>query len=247
MLGYTMPELLKINYYDLLPQNWIGPTLANLEESIKAGVSNYTTEKEHFKKDGSSIPVLVSVWVMYNEKNIPFQLGAFVKDLTVVKKAEKLEKELLQKEKEQLEKDLAAKNRELNTRITQLIETNELVSGVISKLKDIVKIDEEDKNRQIKFVIHDLLNHSNEDLWLQFEITFGQTHPSFYDNLYKQFPTLTPNERKLCAFLKMNLSTKDISSITHQTIRSLEIARFRLRKKMGLLRSVNLPKYLSNY
>jgi PAS domain S-box-containing protein len=247
MLGYTMTDLLDMNYFDTLPQKWLEPAKAILKESLQAGTSSYIMEIEHCKKDGSAFPVLFSAWLMHNENNIPFQLGAYVKDLTFIKKAEELEKELLQKDKEQLERDLAAKNRELNTRITQLIETNELVNDVVSKLKDVVKIGEEDKNRQIKFIINDLINHSNEDLWLQFELTFGQIHPSFYDDLYEKYPELTPNERKLCAFLKMNLSTKDISSITHQSIRSIEVARFRLRKKMNLPRTTNLPKFLSGF
>ncbi len=248
MLGYTMSELLEINYLDILPQKFVEPTKIRLEESCEAGFSSYIMKKEHLKKDGSSLPVLVSAWVMYNERKVPFQVGAYVKDLTVIKKAEKLVKELLQKDKEQLQRDLAAKNRELDTRVTQLIQTNELINGVISKLKDVVvMVEEEDKNKQINFIIRDLLNQSNEVLSLQFEITFGQIHSSFYDDLYEKYPKLTPDERKLCAFLKMNLSTKDISNITHQTIRSIEVARFRLRKKMSLPRSINLPNYLSNF
>jgi PAS domain S-box-containing protein len=247
MLGYTMPELLNKKYEDIVPAKWIGPIEATIESLKNDGRTGFVMEMEHYKKDGTVFPVMVSAWIMVNESKGVTQLGAYVKDLTVIKKAELLEKELLQKDKEQLERDLEAKNRELNTKVTQLIETNELVNGVISKLKDAIKIGDEDKNRQIQFIINDLTNHGNEDLWLQFEITFGQIHSSFYNDLYAKYPKLTPNERKLCAFLKMNLSTKDISSITHQTIRSIEVARFRLRTKMNLPRSTNLPKFLSNF
>ncbi|OYT14311.1 MAG: hypothetical protein B6I19_00455 [Bacteroidetes bacterium 4572_114] len=247
MVGYSLSELTELSYQDIVPEKWIAEIKKRIEVSVKTGSGSGVMEMEYFTKDGSVIPVLVSRWVMLDENGKPFQSGAYVKDLTVLKKAEELEKELLQKDKDQLENDLAAKNRELNTKVTQLIETNELVNGVISKLNDILEIDNEDKNRQINFVIKDLLNRGKDDLWAQFEITFGQIHPSFYNDLYREFPNLTTNERKLCAFLKMNLSTKDISSITHQTIRSIEVARFRLRKKMDLPRSSNLAKYLSHF
>jgi len=247
MVGYTMPELLNKKYHDVVPEKWIKQAKKNVDDLNVYERSEFSLEMELINKKGSIIPVLVSAWIMFNENKIPKQLGAYVKDLSVTKRAEQLEKELLKKEKEQLERDLHVKNRELNTRITQLIETNELVNGVISKLNDAIKADKELKNRQIQFIINDLVNHSNEELWQEFEITFGQVHPSFYQNLYVKYPKLTPNERKLCAFLKMNLSTKDISSITHQSIRSIEVARFRLRKKMDLPRTINLPKFLSNF
>jgi|GEM_PF-741721 len=245
MLDYSLPELIEIKHDDILPQKWIESTKGQIDDSFKSGYKNQATEKEFYRKDGTTIPVLVSGWVMLDENKKPFQLGAYVKDLTVLKKAEQLERELLQKDKEQLERDLATKDRELNTKVAQLIQNNELVNGVIHKLEDLLKLEGVDKNKQIRFIINGLLNRTNEDLWMQFEITFGQVHPSFYDDLYEKFPNLTPNERKLSAFLKMNLSTKDISSITHQTIRSIEVARFRLRKKMDLPRSTNLTKYLS--
>jgi len=247
MVGYTMPELLNKKYHELVPEKWIEPLEATLDDLKENGHSGFVMEMELCKKDGSIVPVLVSAWIMLSENNVRNQLGAYVKDLTVTKKAKQLEKELLNKDKEQLKKDLEAKNRELNTKVTQLIETNELVNGVISKLKDVVKFNKEDKNRQIQFIINDLMSRGNDDFWQQFEITFGHTHQSFYKDLYEKHPKLTPNERKLCAFLKMNLSTKDISNITRQTIRSIEVARFRLRTKMNLPRSTNLPKYLSNF
>jgi PAS domain S-box-containing protein len=247
MVGYDLKELLEKNYCDIMPQKWIGPTKRQIKEFIKSGFGSGVIEKEYSRKDGTIVPVLVSGWVMFDENNKPFQMGAYVKDLTAIKKTEELEKELLKKDKEQLEKDLATKNRELNTKVTQLIETNELVTDVISRLEDLLKVEGEDKNRQIRYIINGLLNHSNDDLWMQFEITFGQIHTSFYDDLFDKYPNLTPNERKICAFLKMNLSTKDISSITHQTIRGIEVARFRLRKKMNLPRSTNLTKYLTQF
>lgn len=146
---------------------------------------------------------------------------------------------------EQLEKDLGAKTRELNLKIAKLIEVNALLRGLISNLEIILAKDPDEKNKEIKIIINDLMNHTNDDLWEQLELTFGQVHQSFYSKIFTLFPNLTRNEKRLCAFLKMNLSTKDISSITHQTIRSIEVARARLRTKMNLKRSDSLTKFFS--
>jgi len=71
-------------------------------------------------------------------------------------------------------------------------------------------------------------------IWEDLELHFEQIHETFYMNLLTQCPTLTKNERRLCAYLRLNLSTKDISSLTLQTVRSIEVARIRLRNKLGL-------------
>ena len=74
-------------------------------------------------------------------------------------------------------------------------------------------------------------------IWEEFEIRFLKTHIGFYDRLLNAHPNLTPNERRLCSFLRMDMTTKEISVITGQTIRAVEIARTRLRKKLSLIDS----------
>jgi len=153
----------------------------------------------------------------------------------------------LKKEKEELTRDLEAKNRELSTKITQLIEKTELVGNVITQLEKILNKKNKNFYDDIQAIIKDLKRNSTGNFWSQFEYTFGQVNQTFYNNLFNAYPNLTNNEKKICAFLKMNLSTKDISTITHQSARSIEIARSRLRAKMKLNRSENLPKFLSQF
>ncbi len=98
----------------------------------------------------------------------------------------------------------------------------------------------------IQDVIRDLLLNSSKDVWKEFEVRFQEVHSDFYDNLNKRFPDLTPNEKKICAFLRLNMSTKDISAITYQSLRSINMARFRLRKKIGLDTDENLVTFLSH-
>ncbi|MFW5756864.1 MAG: helix-turn-helix transcriptional regulator, partial [Tangfeifania sp.] len=149
--------------------------------------------------------------------------------------------------KDQLERDLETKNKELNLKVTQLIEKNQAVTTVVKQLEKLIKEKPSTFGEEIQSIINDLKNNDKEDFWSQFEVTFGQVNQSFYDNLFKAYSNLTNNEKKLSAFLKMNLSTKDISTITHQSIRSIEMARSRMRKKLNLPRSENLSKFLNQF
>jgi len=82
--------------------------------------------------------------------------------------------------------------------------------------------------------IKEMMDYTNQQIWSELEQHFEQTNDQFFTKLNKLCPTLTPNERKLCAYLRINLSSKDIWSITGQSLRSIEIARTRLREKLGL-------------
>jgi DNA-binding CsgD family transcriptional regulator len=71
-------------------------------------------------------------------------------------------------------------------------------------------------------------------------------HQEFYQRLNEMFPDLTPNEKKLAAFLRLNMTTKDISAITYQSTDSIKIARSRLRHKLGLTQDDNLIAFLES-
>ncbi|MGX9987466.1 helix-turn-helix transcriptional regulator [Soonwooa purpurea] len=87
----------------------------------------------------------------------------------------------------------------------------------------------------------------DQDVWTEFETHFTKVHPNFYAKLSHQFPNLTPNEKKMCAFLRLNMSTKDISAITQQSVNSIMVSRSRLRKKLKIQgEEQNLINFLMN-
>lgn len=247
LLGYSAEEIENLTYEEITPEKYRQEEWSLIEDALDSENVSATMEKEYITKDNRYIPVKVTGWVMKDDEGNPFQLGAYVKDLTYERKAQALERSLLQKEKEQLEHDLETKNKELNLKVTQLIEKNQLVTTVVKQLERLIKEKPKTFGEEIKSIIHDLKHHDKEDFWSQFEYTFGQVNQSFYENLFRAYPNLTNNEKKISAFLKMNLSTKDISTITHQSIRSIEMARSRLRKKLNLPRSENLSKFLNQF
>ena len=76
-----------------------------------------------------------------------------------------------------------------------------------------------------------------------FELYFKKLYTGFHETLQKKYPDLTSNEIRLCALLKLEMNTKEISSITFQSIRAIETARLRLRKKLGIPRDINLNNF----
>ncbi len=139
------------------------------------------------------------------------------------------------------------RNKELTTHVMSMIRKNELIRQIAEVLSQS-KLNLDDKNRNfINSIIKDLNNIQDESVWEEFEVRYQNVHNEFYDKLQKISPNLSTNERRLCAFLRLNMTTKEISSITGQTLRSIEVARTRLRKKLQLTNSeMSLTEFLTS-
>ena len=153
----------------------------------------------------------------------------------------------LQLEKSNLMKDLSLKNRELASKVMSLIEKNELLAEMSERLKKIIPATDDSNSELLRSVVHDLQHQHSEGFWEEFNVHFKEINPDFYTRLSKEFSDLSPNEMKLCAFLKLNLSTKEISMITRKNEHSIKIARYRLRQKFGISREENLVMFLGRY
>ena len=99
--------------------------------------------------------------------------------------------------------------------------------------------------QHLQQILSKLQQQNTTNNWNEFRYYFEQVHPSFYENLEKRYPDLTIKEKRLCAFLRLGLSSKDISAITFKEVRSVESARNRLRKKLGMTPDGNLTEFLS--
>ncbi|MCC7050576.1 MAG: hypothetical protein IT239_02195 [Bacteroidia bacterium] len=92
-----------------------------------------------------------------------------------------------------------------------------------------------------------MIHYSNQQIWKELEAHLKQVNNNFLNRLSQKFPLLTGNEKKICGYLVLHLSTKDVASITNQTVRSIEIARTRLREKLGLKGSTeDISQFLNN-
>jgi hypothetical protein len=140
---------------------------------------------------------------------------------------------------------LEFKNKELISKAMFLIQKDELIFKAIEKLLEILNSDSDGINKKLNMLINELQLSQNDNRWKEFEIAFEQVHEEFYQRLKLRFPDLTPNEKKLCGFIRLNLSTKDICAITMNSQKSIEVARTRLRQKLILERDENFNVFIS--
>ncbi len=148
-------------------------------------------------------------------------------------------------EKQNLEMDLAVKNKELTTNVMYLIKKNELIHDISKRLFQLKSHLKKENVNPLQKIIFDLQAGADNDVWEEFELRFQQVHLDFYKKLKEGYPELTPGDIKLCAFLRLNMTSKDISAITHQNLKAIEVARGRLRKKLNLTNTeVNLYTFL---
>ena len=154
-----------------------------------------------------------------------------------------LQNENLELKNKQLEQDLEYKKKEMDMQLMYLLQKKDFVSSIIDQ---VLEVKEQDPIH-MKSVIKNLKNDMEDSVSNEFKLLFQELHQDFYTNLYSKHPDLTPNEKKLCAFIRLNMSSKDISSITFQSVKSIEIARSRLRARMNLDRKENLTLYLQQF
>lgn len=141
---------------------------------------------------------------------------------------------------EQLQTDIENKNRELATSTMNLINKSEILGNIQKHLEQC-----ETKDAHIKAVmkiIHENLN--GEDTWNMFAETFNNADKDFLKIIKEIHPSLTPNDLKLCAYLRLNLTSKEIASLLNISVRSVEVKRYRLRKKLNLEHEDGLIDYI---
>jgi tetratricopeptide (TPR) repeat protein len=155
------------------------------------------------------------------------------------------EHEATKQEKGALENQLDYRNKELTSQVIFLQKRNEYLNKLAEKLTRIADNNHGLVEKQVNSIINDIKKNTETDIWPEFEVRFKETHNAFYKNLTLRYPNLTPNELKLCAFLKLNMSTKEIAELTNQNPDSLKIARYRLRAKLGISREENIVNFLN--
>jgi DNA-binding CsgD family transcriptional regulator len=158
----------------------------------------------------------------------------------------RLENQNILLEKEKLKNELIYKNKELATNVMYLVQKNEFITDIAQRAKEILAGQPEPAKQAFSNLAADLQRNTDDKVWKEFEIRFQEVHEEFYHRLNERFPNLTPNEKKLAAFLRLNMSSKDISAITFQSPDSIKIARSRLRKKFDLPSDENLISFLEN-
>jgi len=249
---------------DLIIMDWEMPVMNGLEATRKLKATVAT----------STIPIIMCSGVMISSHDLQqaFNAGAidfirkpvdkiellarvrsmlmlaeyFTSKNIAESKVEILSREIQEQKIQQLQMQLSFKNKELTSKAMFLIQKDELIEMAIEKLTKIINSKSADLNKKLTFLIKELQLNKSDNRWKEFEVAFEQVHEDFYQRLKTNYPYLTSNEKKLCGFIRLNLSTKDISAITMQSLKSIEVARSRLRHKLKLGLDENLNVFISN-
>jgi DNA-binding CsgD family transcriptional regulator len=139
-------------------------------------------------------------------------------------------------EKSQISDELERKNNDLLTATTYMLKTNEKLAEISANFRNIAsKLQKSSPiNEEIYQTIDSIEKLTTKDTWDNFRSKFVDVHPNFFKSLNEKCPGLTQNEMKLAAMISMNLSSKDIAKITMQQHNSINVARYRLRKKLAI-------------
>jgi hypothetical protein len=149
-------------------------------------------------------------------------------------------------EKEMLKSEINEKNKELAAAVMHLIQKTELIGKLKDELVTTIKNAEEGKPvRQLKKILK-LINedHKAEDDWDYFAIHFDSIHEEFLQRVRSIFPGITRSELKLCSYIKMNLSTKEMAPLMNISVRGVEVSRYRLRKKLQIPPEMDIYTFL---
>lgn len=178
---------------------------------------------------------------------IVFLLAIYVLYLTIKRNKirQELSDEKKQIEKNQLEKEISYKNQELVNFALQIVEKNEFLSEVTKEVnkwsKNGLSENERVKELSKKLKAHEIINKHRKE----FDAHVNSVYESFYARLQDKYPDLTQNERRLAALLRLKLSSKEISSVLGISAKSVDMNRYRLRKKLSITNEENLIAILS--
>lgn len=175
------------------------------------------------------------------------QLRAYrQKELDYIQQAALAEKKIIKLKNDKLKNEMIHRDKELANQTMDLIQKNKFLTKITEDLEKIkLAANDEILRGRISSLIAKIskdIDHNKQ--WEVFETAFDEVHEDFLNRLKARFPSLTPKELRLCAYLRMNISTKEIAPLMNISIRGVEICRYRVRKKLNIDRDTNLTSMI---
>lgn len=244
--GKTACEIANIEYPDLIIMDWQMPVLNGIEATIQLKRNDLT----------KNIPVIISTGVMVDSNDLSTALleGAVdylrkpineVELIARVENALRMSNAYLRIEQQNIELQS-----HLASKLINLQQLNELKIATIKQLTSIKEQASEIDNQDIKEAIVKterlLYSKIYQVDWDDFEFHFEFIHQNFFKKVRNIIGDLTPNELRLCAFIRLNMTNKEISLINYTTPDSVNTARKRLKKKIGLQPHESLQAFIFN-
>ena len=197
-------------------------------------------------------------WCMMNVRGVYDKLGKYlgirasIHDISRLKSAmghiQEMEtkKEFEERTKQRLQIQLTSKDRELVSFLLQLSQKNELLALIYNELNKLTTNNSETGRNKIKQLLDIIENRSEIPLdWSMVEDQVEKTNPGFLKRLQTKHPAISVKDKKMCIYIQLGFSSKEISGLMNITPKSVEIARVRLRKKLKLPTSIRLVNYLN--
>ena len=158
------------------------------------------------------------------------------------------EKKIIELEKEQLEADLRFKSKELSGVVMTNIAHQEFLNSLKEEIQQQKLSGQYTRKNLDKLLV--LINQSivsDEENWNMFQANFDRIHENFFRNLKQQYPDLTAGDLRFCALLRLNMPTKEIAKLLNISVRGVDAARYRLRKKFNLPQEDSLTDFMINF
>jgi DNA-binding CsgD family transcriptional regulator len=170
------------------------------------------------------------------------------KEREYIRQALLSEKEIMAMKNEKLHQEMIRQDKELANQAINLVRKNEFLLKIEEELVNLKETAQaEPAGEKIMSLISRINKEVGHDKQREvFEKAFDEVHESFMNRLKSKYPVLTPTELRLCAFLKMNMPTKEIAPLMNISVRGVEICRYRVRKKLGINRETSLTSLLLN-
>lgn len=167
----------------------------------------------------------------------------------LLEKERELHQQRIQNRNRELQADVLNKSRELASSTFHLIRKNE---ALLQMREELLKFKQETTDRAARRHYQRMLRLVDEHLgnepdWQVFEDNFNQVHDAFFQKLKLAYPSLTPGDLRLAAYLRMNLSSKEIAPLLNVSLRGIENKRYRLRRKLGLAADANLTEFFITF
>ena len=157
------------------------------------------------------------------------------------------EKLIAEMKSEKLQNELTYKSKELANATMMVINHEELLNKLKSEIQENIRAGRLNRSHGSNLVKIIESNLSGEDDWALFQENFDLIHENFFRKLTEQYSALTPGDLRLCALLRLNYSSKEIAKMLNLTLRGVEAARYRLRKKLNLNEEENLTSFIINF
>jgi DNA-binding CsgD family transcriptional regulator len=158
------------------------------------------------------------------------------------------EKEIIRLRNEKLQNEMLHRDKELANQTMNIIHKNKSLLQIKEEIQQLLNRTNDSQLKTKLVLLNKKLNKEidNKQQNQIFETYFDEVHEDFFKHLKQNFPDLSPREMRLCAYIRMNLTSKEIAALLNITERGVEISRYRLRKKLNLSRDTNLSTFLSN-